>query len=203
MHFDDVIILAMNDNNSLNNEVNKLPLYERPGRLDPDRHVPLDDSDRVDVNVHYERLQGNYFKTSDTPEFTENSANAMNPFEDSALLKGDIKPRSTGVKTGFSPFKSKVFVPEIDTSEVRAKIKQTTKPDPESEQPVYIADDDRAAASEDIANAMSGVDVDTTTAAERKIVPEFNDISKLKSFAILLATVVAVEVTGIVLLLFL
>ena len=33
------------------------PLYERPGRLDPDRNVPITRQSRVDVNVHYDETQ--------------------------------------------------------------------------------------------------------------------------------------------------
>ena len=72
------------------------PLYERPGRLNPDRNIPITRQDRVDVNVHYEEKQKTFVKDSDSTEFSDRSANAMRPFEDTALLKGEVKPRSTG-----------------------------------------------------------------------------------------------------------
>ena len=131
------------------------PIYERPGRLDPDRNIPITRQDRVDVNVHYDEQQKTFVKDSDSPEFTEGSANAMDPFEDTALLKGDIKPKSTGIKTGAAKIESKIFVPETDTSEVKEKIKETID---EPVQPVYVAEEDAAASTDYIADAMSGVE---------------------------------------------
>ena len=49
------------NNISLNKSASELPLYERPGRLSPDRHVPLTRTDRVDVSVHYDHEQKVYF----------------------------------------------------------------------------------------------------------------------------------------------
>ena len=63
----------------------QLPLFERPGRLDPERNVPITRQDRVDVNVHYDNGPKTLIKDSDSPEFTEQSVNALDPFEDTAL----------------------------------------------------------------------------------------------------------------------
>lgn len=178
---------------SFNNSINDLPLYERPGRLDPNRHVPIERKERVDVNVHYARNSNGYYKDSDSTEFTGESANAMNPFEDSALLKGDVKPKSTGVKTGAAKIESKVFVPEIDTSAVRAKVKKQIVNEPE--QPIYIADEDRAASSDYVADAMSGIE----TAEEKDSATVEVEISKLKRNVLLLGVFVVLEVAALTL----
>ena len=103
------------NNLSLNKSANELPLYERPGRLNPDRHVPLTRRDRVDVNVHYDDEKRGFLKDSDSPEFTDLSVNAMDPFEDTALLSGDIKPKVVAVRTNAPKLESKIFVPELET----------------------------------------------------------------------------------------
>ena len=69
------------NNISLNKSTSQLPIYERPGRLDPDRHIPMVRPSRVDVNIHYSDEQQGYFKDSNVPEFTDESANAMDPFD--------------------------------------------------------------------------------------------------------------------------
>lgn len=185
----------MDENNStVNSGINKLPLYERPGRLDPDRHVPIDRSEPKGINVHYDNSQKGYLKDNDTAEFTEQSVNAMDPFEDSALLNGDIKPRTSGVKTGASKFESKIFVPEIDTSAVKKRVRRPVVTE-EPEQPVYIADEDRAAASDYVADAMSGVETE-----EEKKAANVPDITRLKMYVLLLGVVVVLEIAGIALL---
>ena len=179
------------------------PIYERPGRLDPERNIPITRQDRVDVNVHYDEQEKTFVKASPDPEFTGISANAMNPFEDTALLKGDVKPKSTGIKTGASLFESKIFKPETDTEEVRAKVKETIdEPVIEHVDPVYIAEEDVAASSDDIASAMSGVE----TVAEPQIHKSgfaIVDVSRLKMYVYLVGIFIVLEVLGIALLLFL
>lgn len=175
----------------------EMPLYDRPGRLNPDRHVPITRSDRVDVNVHYDEQQKGFLKDSDSPEFTEQSANAMNPFEDTALLKGDIKPKSSGIKTGAEKYESKIFVPE--TSEEKVVVKEPVKEQP---QPVYVAEEDAAASTDFIADAMSGVD-DSSPAP--KAAPGFLivDPSRLKMLIYLLGILIVVEALGIALMILL
>ena len=164
------------------------PIYERPGRLDPERNIPITRQDRVDVNVHYDEQEKSFVKASSDPEFTEISANAMNPFEDTALLKGDVKPKSTGIKTGASLFESKIFKPETDTEEVRTKVKETIN---EPVQLVYVAEEDAAAASDDIASAMSGVE---TVAEPQKSGFAIVDVSRLKMYVYLVAIFIVLEV---------
>ena len=185
------------NNISLNKSTSQLPIYERPGRLDPDRHIPMDKRSRVDVNVYYSDGPKGYFKDSDTPEFTGESANAMDPFEDTALLYGDVKPKVVGVRTGAPKMESKIFVPELDTTEVRQKIRKPVVAAPEPEPEIYIAEEDKAASSDYIADAFSGVE---TVEKHEKKASQIVDIARLKMYVLLLGVVVVLEVAGIALL---
>ena len=185
------------EENNLNlNNVFKTPLYERPGRLDPDRNVPITRQDRVDVNIHYDSEQKTFVKDSDSAEFTEQSVNAMDPFEDSALLSGDIKPKVVGIRTGAPKYESKIFVPEIDTGVAGRKIRTPVINEPE--QPVYVAEEDAAASSDFIADAMSGVEtaekVQARTSSASANEPS---VTRLKMYALLLGVVVVLEIAGI------
>ena len=186
-------------NNTVKNYGDQLPLYERPGRLNPDRHVPIERSDSVGVNVYYDDTRNGYLKDSDSPEFTDMSVNAMGPFEDSALLSGFTRAKSTGVKTGAQKLESKIFVPEINTEEIKKKIKKQIFI-PEPEQPVYVADEDRAASTDYIADAMSGVETVEQSSASSLV---SDDVSRLKTLILLIASVIVIEIAGIALLLFL
>ena len=183
------------DNSLIDNSVEETPIYERPGVLDPDRKVPINRKSGDYVNVHYDSEKKGYLKDSDSPEFTENSVNAMNPFEDSELLSGFIRPKSTGVKTGAKKVESKIFVPETNSEPVKKKAqKPVIKPEPEPEQ-IYVAEEDRAASTDYIADAMSGMDtVEKSTAAET------SETARLKTLIYLLAIVIVVEIVGIALL---
>ncbi len=186
-------------NNTVKNYGDQLPLYERPGRLNPDRHVPIERPDSVGVNVYYDDSRKGYLKDSDSPEFTDMSVNAMGPFEDSALLSGFTRAKSTGVKTGAQKLESKIFVPEINTEEIKKKIKKQIFI-PEPEQPVYVADEDRAASTDYIADAMSGVETVEQSSASALV---SDDVSRLKTLILLIASVIVIEIAGIALLLFL
>ena len=170
------------------------PLYERPGRLDPDRNVPITRQSRVDVNVHYDETQKTFIRDSESPEFTEQSVNAMDPFEDSALLKGDVKPKVVGIRKNAPKVESKIFVPETDVSDVRRKVRTPVFNEPE--QPLYIAEEDAAASTDYIADAMSGVDNDEVTETKAQAVAVDN-LAKLKMYALLLGVVIVLETAGI------
>ena len=170
------------------------PLYERPGRLDPDRNVPITRQSRVDVNVHYDEAQNTFIKDSDSPEFTEQSVNAMNPFEDSALLKGEVKPKVVGIRKGAPKVESKIFVPETDITDVRRRVRTPIINEPE--QPLYIAEEDAAASTDYIADAMSGVDTVEKTETKAAAVVTDN-LAKLKMYALLLGVVIVLETAGI------
>lgn len=170
------------------------PLYERPGRLDPDRNVPITRQSRVDVNVHYDETQKTFIRDSESPEFTEQSVNAMDPFEDSALLKGDVKPKVVGIRKNAPKVESKIFVPETDVSDVRRKVRTPVFNEPE--QPLYIAEEDAAASTDYIADAMSGVDNVEETETKAPAVAVDN-LAKLKMYALLLGVVIVLETAGI------
>lgn len=170
------------------------PIYERPGRLDPDRSVPVTRQDRVDVNVHYDDKSKTFIKDSDTPEFTGQSVNALDPFEDTALLNGEVKPKVVGIRNGMPKVESKIFVPETDTEYVRRKVRTPVFSEPE--QPVYIAEEDAAASSDYIADAFSGMDTIETDEPVKKELP-VDDIGKLKIYTLLLGVVIVIEITGI------
>jgi hypothetical protein len=170
------------------------PLYERPGRLDPDRNVPITRQSRVDVNVHYDETQKTFIRDSESPEFTEQSVNAMDPFEDSALLKGDVKPKVVGIRKNAPKVESKIFVPETDVSDVRRKVRTPVFNEPE--QPLYIAEEDAAASTDYIADAMSGVDDAGETETKAPAVAVDN-LAKLKMYALLLGVVIVLETAGI------
>ena len=192
------IMHAMDDkNNPFIFNSDKVPLYERPGRLDPDRRVPITRSDRVDVNVHYDEATKTFVRDNDSPEFTDQSANAMNPFEDTALLNGEVKPKVVGVRNGRPKAESKIFVPEIDTEDVRPKVRTPVVTEPE--QPIYIAEEDAAASTDFIADAMSGVETIEKTDNVKQEQPS-EDISKLRMYTLLLGVVVVLEIAGIALL---
>lgn len=193
------------NNISYNKSASQLPLYERPGRLNPDRNIPMDRRKRVDVNVHYDDALKGYLVDSNVPEFTNQSANAMDPFEDEALLMGDVKPKVVGVRPGISRVESKIFVPEIDNEQVKNEIKAPVAPEvqPEPvEQPVYIAEEDRAASSDYIADAFSGMDdieaVPQPVAAKPHAA--VTDVAKLKMYVLLLAVTIILETAGIAIL---
>ncbi len=185
------------NNISLNKSASELPLYERPGRLNPDRHVPLTRTDRVDVNVHYDDAAKGFLKDSDSPEFTDLSVNAMDPFEDTALLSGDIKPKVVGVRKNAPKLESKIFVPELDTSEVKQTMKKRVPLKQEPEPEIYIAEEDKAASSDFIADAFSGVE---TEEKREKKSAQIVDIARLRMYVLLLGVVVILETAGIALL---
>ena len=151
----------------------------------------------MDVKVHYDEATKTFVRDNDSPEFTGQSVNAMDPFEDTALLKGEVKPKVVGVRNGMPKVESKIFVPEIDTEEVRHKVRTPVISEPEP--PVYIAEEDAAASSDYIADAMSGVD---TIEKKEDVKPgqPSEDIAKLKLYTLLLGVVIVLEIAGIAIL---
>ena len=167
------------NNISLNKSTSQLPIYERPGRLDPDRHIPMDRRSRVDVNVHYDERHKGFYKVTNNGSPEECARKII-----SLIFDKQPKPES------------KIFVPELDTTEVRRKIKKPVavqEPEPE----IYIAEEDKAASSDYIADAFSGVE--TAEKREKKAAPVI-DTARLKMYVLLLGVVVVLEVAGIALL---
>ena len=151
----------------------------------------------MDVNVHYDDEQKGFLKDSDSPEFTDLSVNAMDPFEDTALLSGDIKPKVVGVRKNAPKLESKIFVPELDTSEVKQTMKKRVPLKQEPEPEIYIAEEDKAASSDFIADAFSGVE---TEEKREKKSAQIVDIARLRMYVLLLGVVVILETAGIALL---
>ena len=94
------------------------PLYERPGRLSPERSVPVPGKTQhkdLRIDVHYDTEEDIPDPAKGvTPEFTVRSLNALDPFEDEALLSGEIKPKNTGKKSGVESFESQIFEADED-----------------------------------------------------------------------------------------
>ena len=94
------------------------PLYERPGRLSSDRSVPFEKKPEhkdLRIEVHYDDEDEYQDPVKGiTPEFTVRSLNAMDPFEDEALLSGEVKPKNTGRMSGVDPFESQIFEADED-----------------------------------------------------------------------------------------
>ena len=94
------------------------PLYERPGRLSPGRGVPVPGktpNEDLKINVHYDDEEEFQDPVKGvTPEFTVHSLNALDPFEDEALLSGEVKPKNTGKFSGVETYESKIFEAEED-----------------------------------------------------------------------------------------
>ena len=178
---------------SIRRSPDQIPLFERPGRLDPERNVPITRQDRVNVKIHYDDTSKAFIKDSDSAEFTEQSVNALDPFEDAALLNGEIKPKTVGIRTGVPKYESKIFVPETETDESKKAV-----PEAEPEQPFYFAEEDQAASSDYIADAFS--DVETEEQGTEKPQHPTDDLSKLKIYTLLLGVVIVLEITGIALL---
>lgn len=172
------------------------PVYGQSGRLDPDRNVPITRRDRVDVNVHYDEASKTFIKDSDSTEFTEASVNALDPFEDTALLNGEVKPKVVGIRKGLPKIESKIFVPETE-EETGSGAKSSVVNEPE--QPVYITEEDAAASTDYIADAMSGVETARTQTAA---LPD-ESVAKLKIYALLLGVVIVLESVGIALMIIL
>ena len=102
-----------------------LPLFEKPGTLDPGRKVPNTKDPAFTIHTHYR--EGDTIPADDRTVFTETSANAMQPFEDEALLRGDVKPRKTGKVTG-SAYISRTYDPEQDYNNEGHKVKVNSDP---------------------------------------------------------------------------
>ena len=94
------------------------PLYGRPGRLSPERSVPVSGKPQhkdLRIDVHYDDEEEIPDPAKGvTPEFTVRSLNALDPFEDEALLSGEVRPKNTGRKSGVESFESQIFEADED-----------------------------------------------------------------------------------------
>ena len=145
-----------------------LPLFDRPGRLDPGRKVPNTKDPSFTIHTHYR--EGDNVPADDRTVFTEESANAMQPFEDEALLRGDVKPRKTGKVTGNS-YITKYYDPDSDYTEGGHKVKVNSDP---------------------MAGAASPVHAKSAFKAENP--GFFNDIRKLGFYTAAVCLLIALEI---------
>lgn len=77
-----------------NEDKQNRPVYEQPGILDPDRNVPNSKEPDLKIVTHYNDDDGAYPDTRTS--FTDTSANAMEPMEDLAFLRGEVRPKTAG-----------------------------------------------------------------------------------------------------------
>ena len=175
-----------------NRKTSLKPLYERPGRLSSERNVPAapkaKDKD-LRLNVHYDGegeipdpVKGT------TAEFTSGSLNALNPFEDEALLSGEVKPKNTGKLSGVDPIESQIFEAEADFDE-------------EEEDPSVFARDGHKFMMNSDLMAGGAEPVHAKSAFDAGKPSYFTDVRKLSAMLVGLAVIIFAELVGLILLL--
>ena len=168
------------------------PLYERPGRLSSGRNVPAApkaaDKD-LRLKVHYdgeEEIPDPVKGT--TAEFTQRSLNALNPFEDEALLSGEIKPKNTGKLSGAEPIQSQIFEAEADFDE-------------EEEDPSVFARDGHKFKMNSDLMAGGAEPVHARSAFNAGKPSFFTDADKLQYFLVILGFIIVIELSVLIVLL--
>lgn len=170
---------------------NTKPLYERPGRLSSERNVPLENrkkDDNLRIAVHYDGNEAipDHVKGT-TAEFTAGSMNALDPFEDEALLSGEVKPKNTGKLSGVEPFQSQVFEAEEDFED-------------EEDPYVYSRDGHTFKMNSDLM-AGGAEPVHAKSAFDAGKPSFFTDVKKLSLLIVCVAILILAELIGLVLLL--
>lgn len=170
---------------------NSKPLYERPGRLSSERNVPTAPKDKhkdLRIEVHYDGddaipdpVKGT------TAEFTAGSLNALNPFEDEALLSGEVKVKNTGKLSGFEPIESQIFEAEEDFED-------------EEDPSVFARDGHKFMMNSDLM-AGGAEPVHAKSAFDAGKPSFFTDAKKLSFFMVGLAVIIVLELAGLILLL--
>lgn len=168
------------------------PLYERPGRLSSERNIPLapkKKNDDLRLKIHYDGTEEIPDPAKGTTaEFTAGSLNALNPFEDEALLSGEVKPRNTGRLSGVESFESQIF--EADENF-----------DDEEDDPslfnrdghTFKVNTDLMAGGAEPVHARSAYDAGKPTF--------FTDADKLQYFLVLLGFIIVIELSVLIVLL--
>ena len=167
------------------------PLYERPGRLSSGRNVPVspkDPNEDLRLKVHYDGED----EFSDpvkgtTAEFTAKSLNALNPFEDEALLSGEVKPRNTGKLSGVEPIQSQIFEAEADFDE-------------EEDSAVFARDGHKFMMNSDLM-AGGAEPVHARSAFDAGKPSFFTDADKLQYFLVVLGFIIIIELSVLIVLL--
>ena len=170
------------------------PLYERPGRLSPRRSVPVPgkkQNEDLKITVHYDDGEDEYSDPvkGSTPEFTPGSLNALDPFEDEALLSGEVKPKNTGKRSGVESFESQIFEAEEDFD------------DEEEEDPSVFNRDGHTFMMNSDLMAGGAEPVHARSAFEAGKPSFFTDIKKLSLILVGLAILIFAEAVGLILLL--
>lgn len=167
------------------------PLYERPGRLSAGRNVPAAPkapNEDLRLKVHYdgeEEIPDPVNGT--TAEFTSGSLNALNPFEDEALLSGEVKPRNTGRLTGAEPIRSQIFEAEADFDE-------------EEDSSVFARDGHKFKMNSDLM-AGGAEPVHARSAFNAGKPSFFTDADKLQFFLVILGFIIVIELSVLIVLL--
>lgn len=166
------------------------PLYERPGRLSSERNVPLETKKKDDdlrIAVHYDGNEAIPDPVKGTTaEFTAGSMNALDPFEDEALLSGEVKPKNTGKFSGVEPFQSQVFEAEEDFED---------EDDPyvfSKDGHTYKINSDLMAGGAEPVHARSAFDAGKPSF--------FTDVKKLSLLMVCVAILILAEFIGLILL---
>lgn len=172
------------------------PLYERPGRLSPRRSVPVPgkkQNEDLKITVHYDDGEDEYSDPvkGTTPEFTAGSLNALDPFEDEALLSGEVKPKNTGKRSGVESFESQIFEAEEDFDDEEEE---------EEDPSVFNRDGHTFMMNSDLM-AGGAEPVHARTAFEAGKPSFFTDIKKLSLILVGLAILIFAEAVGLILLL--
>ncbi len=172
------------------------PLYERPGRLSPRRSVPVPgkkQNEDLKITVHYDDGEDEYSDPvkGTTPEFTAGSLNALDPFEDEALLSGEVKPKNTGKRSGVESFESQIFEAEEDFDDEEEE---------EEDPSVFNRDGHTFMMNSDLM-AGGAEPVHARSAFEAGKPSFFTDIKKLSLILVGLAILIFAEAVGLILLL--
>ena len=172
------------------------PLYERPGRLSPRRSVPVPgkkQNEDLKITVHYDDGEDDYSDPvkGTTPEFTAGSLNALDPFEDEALLSGEVKPKNTGKRSGVESFESQIFEAEEDFDDEEEE---------EEDPSVFNRDGHTFMMNSDLM-AGGAEPVHARSAFEAGKPSFFTDIKKLSLILVGLAILIFAEAVGLILLL--
>ena len=167
------------------------PLYERPGRLSSERNVPTAPKERnknLRLKVHYdgeEEIPDPVKGT--TAEFTAGSLNALNPFEDEALLSGEVKPKNTGRLSGAEPIQSQIFEAEADFDE-------------EEDSSVFARDGHKFMMNSDLM-AGGAEPVHARSAFDAGKPSFFTDADKLQYFLVIVGFIIVIELSVLIVLL--
>lgn len=171
--------------------INSKPLYERPGRLSSERNIPLENRKKDEdlrIAVHYDGNEAIPDPVKGTTaEFTMGSMNALDPFEDEALLSGEVKPKNTGKLSGVEPFQSQVFEAEEDF-------------DDDEDPYVYSRDGHNFKMNTDLM-AGGAEPVHAKSAFDAGKPSFFTDVKKLSLLIVCVAILIFAEFIGLVLLL--